>query len=454
MAQEQAKSPLVAGAPGAKDEGQADANGIAPEGKAEDNLQVRAIERAIQSALKTTSLTERLQAEQPKASDFKADEFKDDDAKPVEPTEAAGSAPTGSNAAKPVTRGRRPAGPASRRIATAANDDLPSIGGLIFALQQRPSRSPFIVALVSSIAWFIVGGFFAFGLISQLKGGTADLLATPSALTAAVAILVPIAIFWFLALLVWRAQELRLMASAMTEVAVRLAEPDKLAEQSVASLGQTIRRQVAAMNDAISRAIGRAGELESLVHNEVAALERSYNENELRVRGLISELASEREALTNNSERVSETLKGVGAQVARDISAASGSIDKKLAERGLQLTELLVARSSEAAEQVQKAQSKVTEHVPALLRAIEQGADASQPSHRGRGEEPLRARERGGRAHPRVGQDLEGADRGALDLARRAHQGVGDLRRARRARAGQGHRTRRPHPRQDLQGSD
>ena len=241
---------------------------------------------------------------------------------------------------------------------------------MIFALQQKPSRSPFLVALVASVAWFVVGGFFAFGLISaQLKaaGGAPDLLANPSALTAAVGILLPIAIFWFLALLVWRAQELRLMASAMTEVAVRLAEPDKLAEQSVASLGQTIRRQVAAMNDAISRAIGRAGELEALVHNEVAALERSYSENEIRVRSLISELASEREALSNNSERVSETLKGVGAQVARDISAVSGSIDKKLAERGQQLTELLVARSTEAAEQVQKAQSKVVEHVPALL---------------------------------------------------------------------------------------
>ena len=74
------------------------------------------------------------------------------------------------------------------------------------------------------------------------------------------------------------------MASAMTEVAVRLAEPDRLAEQSVASVGQTIRRQVAAMNDAISRAIGRASELEAMVHSEVAALERSYGENEHRVR--------------------------------------------------------------------------------------------------------------------------------------------------------------------------
>ena len=183
------------------------------------------------------------------------------------------------------------------------------------------------------------------------------LLGSASALTAAVAILVPIVIFWFLALLVWRAQELRLMASAMTEVAVRLAEPDRLAEQSVASVGQTIRRQVAAMNDAISRAIGRASELEAMVHSEVAALERSYGENEIRVRGLISELATEREALANNSARVSEALKGVGAQVARDIATASSSIDKKLAERGIQLTELLVARSSEAAEQVHKAQT-------------------------------------------------------------------------------------------------
>jgi hypothetical protein len=281
--------------------------------------------------------------------------------------------------------------------ATAANDDLPSIGGLIFALQQKPSKSPFLVALAVSLVWFVVGGFFAYGLISTQvagPGGLSDLLANPSALTAALTILVPIAIFWFLALLVWRAQELRLMASAMTEVAVRLAEPDKLAEQSVASLGQTIRRQVAAMNDAISRAIGRAGELEALVHNEVAALERSYSDNELRVRGLISELASEREALSNNSQRVSESLRGVGQEIARNLSAASSSIDQKLAERGMQLTELLVTRSNEAADQVERAQSKVQEHMPILL-------------------------ERLGQEQERLGQVIEGAARNlsALEVA-------------------------------------
>jgi len=368
MAQEQAKSP-VGSATGSDTEtsaslgtdtdtsGDANFSGLEPDGGADTERKL--------------SLAERLRAEQRKVSERKTPEPRMDDRKPADLED-----PLGAAGSRPITRSRRAAGQPPRRMSTAAaaNDDVPSIGGLIFALQQKPSKSPFLVALFASVLWFFIGGFFAYGMLSAQKaaGATTDLLANPAALPAAVAILVPIAIFWFLALLVWRAQELRLMASAMTEVAVRLAEPDKLAEQSVASLGQTIRRQVAAMNDAISRAIGRAGELEALVHNEVAALERSYSENELRVRGLISELASEREALANNSERVSESLKGVGAQIARDLTAASSSIDKRLADRGLQLTELLVARSTEAAEQVEQAQNRVQAQMPVLLERLGQ----------------------------------------------------------------------------------
>ena len=311
---------------------------------------------------------EELRREEPQLQKLKAAQ---EEAKPAEIPEPATG---GAVAPKHLTRTRRPAGPPpQRRLSAPANDDVPSIGGLIFALQQRPARTPFLIALAASAIWFVIGGFFAYGVISN-QAASGGVMSAP-ALAATAAIFVPIVIFWFLALLVWRAQELRLMASAMTEVAVRLAEPDRMAEQSVASVGQTIRRQVAAMNDAISRAIGRASELEAMVHGEVAALERSYGENELRVRGLINELATEREALTNNSQRVSEALKGVGAAVARDISNASGSIDKKLAERGTQLTELLVTRSSEAAEQVHKAQAKVAEQVPGLLERLtkEQG---------------------------------------------------------------------------------
>ena len=105
------------------------------------------------------------------------------------------------------------------------------------------------------------------------------------------------------------------MSSAMTEVAVRLAEPDRGAEQSAASLGQAVRRQVSFMNEAISRALGRAGELEALVHNEVAALEKSYGENEHKIKGLIQELVGERHALVSTTDKVAETSKSMGSEV-------------------------------------------------------------------------------------------------------------------------------------------
>jgi hypothetical protein len=297
---------------------------------------------------------------------------------------------------------KRPAAPARAHV--PANDDMPSIGGLIYALQQRPSRSPFLIALGASVVWFILGLLVSWAVFQKTldaSGSTADLLSNPAIIAVIATVIIPIALFWFLAILVWRAQELRLMSSAMTEVAVRLAEPDRMAEQSVASLGQTVRRQVAAMNDAISRALGRAGELEALVHNEVAALERSYTENENRIRNLINELASEREALANNSERVSEALRGIGSQVTREITAASekasqslghasvtmteafasrgqkitaavtaagAAIDEKMAERGARITEQLVKHGAQAAESLRQSSLEVT-------RAIQETSD-------------------------------------------------------------------------------
>jgi ABC-type transporter Mla subunit MlaD len=150
-------------------------------------------------------------------------------------------------------------------------------------------------------------------------------------------------------MLAWRAQELKLMSAAMTEVAVRLAEPDRAAEQSAASLGQAVRRQVSFMNEAISRALGRAGELEGLVHNEVSSLEKAYTENENKIRGLIQELAGERHALVSTTDKVSETLKAMGSDVP--------SLIEKLSQQQVKLAKIiegaghnLVALESQLAE--------------------------------------------------------------------------------------------------------
>ena len=210
---------------------------------------------------------------------------------------------------------RRPAGPSRNRI--AANDDGPSIGGLIYALQQKPSNTPFKFAATVSIIWAAIS--IAFGIVALRSDapvlGLIDLVSRPTTFFTIAAIVLPISVLWLLALLAWRTEELRLRSSTMTEVAIRLAEPDRLAEQSAASLGQAVRRQVSFMNDAISRALGRAGELEAMVHNEVTLLERSYEENERKIRGLIQELSGERHALVNTSDTITESLQRLGGEI-------------------------------------------------------------------------------------------------------------------------------------------
>ena len=52
--------------------------------------------------------------------------------------------------------------PPARRV--AANDDVPSIGGLIFALQQKPSNQPFMMAAAASGGWLAIGALLAWAI--------------------------------------------------------------------------------------------------------------------------------------------------------------------------------------------------------------------------------------------------------------------------------------------------
>jgi hypothetical protein len=242
---------------------------------------------------------------------------------PAVTSDEAPGAQTGSEPQRRVAR-RRPAGPVRSKI--AANDDVPSIGGLIYSLEQKPSGKVFRIAAIASTLWALVGiAFGIFTLAPQWANGASfgSLLLRPETFYTVACVVVPISIFWLLALLNWHIASLALRSSTMTEVAIRLAEPDRAAEQSIASLGQAVRRQVSFMNDAVSRALGRAGELEALVHNQVADLERSYEQNERRIRGLINELMGERHALLNTSTGVTDTLKTLGTEIPKLIEKLS-----------------------------------------------------------------------------------------------------------------------------------
>ncbi len=196
---------------------------------------------------------------------------------------------------------------AQAAAARAASEQQSRAGGLE-AANDGTKRSPAMIlrsleagsmtgairnASIVSVFWAIAG----VGLAHAIYGGQiwnvgsiAQLFAIPGLMAIMVGIVVPIMLFFAFAIMMARAKDLRNAARSMAEVALRLAEPETIASERIMSVGQAVRREVSAMNDGIERTIARATELETLVHSEVNALERSYADNELRVRGLVHEL--------------------------------------------------------------------------------------------------------------------------------------------------------------------
>jgi hypothetical protein len=160
------------------------------------------------------------------------------------------------------------------RTRRPANDDRETIGQILQAIQKgRPARNVYAIATAFAGVWTLGAALLTVSFLPSLQavigqgsGGTL-VLAGLAALFFA-----PVLLFYFLASLSWRGQELRMIAESMAQVAIRFSEPEGAASDSMVTVGQAIRREVAAMGDGVERAIARAGELETLVANEVSAL--------------------------------------------------------------------------------------------------------------------------------------------------------------------------------------
>jgi hypothetical protein len=261
-----------------------------------------------------------------------------------------------------------------------ANDDRQSIGQILQALQRRPSRMSYTVATIFSAAWLIAGVGLAWIFAPQLESLLADGRGTvPVVLGLGALYLLPVFFFYALAHMVTRSQELRLIAQSMAEVAIRLAEPETVARESIVSVGQAIRREVAAMGDGVERALARAAELEALVHNEVSALERAYNDNEVRIRGLLHDLASQRDTLVSQAEQVRNAISGVHLDLSHDISAVSDLVAERVSETAQRITHTLADKGEHITLALGRAGDSMigalTERGGDLLERLEQTSD-------------------------------------------------------------------------------
>src|SRR3984957_11907514 len=171
-----------------------------------------------------------------------------------------------------------------QRVARRApNDDRETIGQILQAIQKgRPARRMFTIFTIVAGIWVVGCALLTLSFLPSLQslmGQSGGVLVLASLVALFVA---PVMLFYFLATLAAQSQEMRLIAQSMAQVAIRFSEPEGTASDSMVTVGQAIRREVAAMGDGVERAIARAGELETLVANEVSALERAYSDNEVR----------------------------------------------------------------------------------------------------------------------------------------------------------------------------
>jgi len=237
----------------------------------------------------------------------------------------------------------------------AANDDRAAAGPIVQALQiKRPSAMPFVLATLASLAWFGLCGYYGYQRRPEYVASAA-LILRPETVLFALSALAPVIIMFGFATLTRRLQELRQSAASIAHVAVRLAEPEAVAGEQFSTLAQAIRREVSTMGDGVERAFARASELETLVREEIAALERSSGEHERRLRTLIAELADQREAIVAKGESVRGALGEAHQNAARDLEGIGQRIALQIGDVGQAASATFGASSEQFANTVERA---------------------------------------------------------------------------------------------------
>ncbi|MFZ1080075.1 MAG: apolipoprotein acyltransferase, partial [Methylovirgula sp.] len=264
-----------------------------------------------------------------------------------------------------------------------ANDDRDSVGAMLRALNRKPSGAPFVLAALFSGVWIVLATVYFIARRAEFLGH-GSLLGRPDFPLYGLAVIGPVIFFVITALLARRAQEMRLTARSMVEIAMRLAEPESIAAEQMVTLSQAIRREVVSMGDGIERALARAGELETLVRSEVSNLERSYSDNERRIRALVDELVSEREAIQVNGERMRSTIGGAHDSFSHELEAASTGLNENLNATGNRITMSLGAKAEEirfalnqAGDQLVESLSLQAEDLVVRLEHAKDGVEAA-----------------------------------------------------------------------------
>jgi len=145
----------------------------------------------------------------------------------------------------------------------------------------------------------------------------------------------------------------------------------------IVSIRHAVHKELAALNDHLERSLNKTSEIETAVKREVAALERSFGDNERRLLALVQELARQRESVVTTTEKVTgavkatrESLNDELGQLATQVMEAGNYARGVARDVAAELRADLEAQSAGVAESLR--QSLETEIAPLSLALGEQ----------------------------------------------------------------------------------
>lgn len=206
---------------------------------------------------------------------------------------------------------------------------------------ERPRRPHTLVglllSLVASFFWVGIGAAFLSGYLGPDRLLTLPL---PQVAPIAAALLLPPLLFIAIGLLIARTLALSDTAEHLLAASDRLLAVDDVAARSAARLGRAVRRELDGLNAGLDGAFQRLRALETVLENQIAALDEAGARAEVRGESISARLNAERDrleqlsgALTDSAARASETVAGRAAQIKSGIEAAESSL--KMAAQAL-----------------------------------------------------------------------------------------------------------------------